>query len=113
MEGFEKNDHSIEFYRIIVNLSIGTLWKKIKSVVVEMSLIIEVNRTFDFRDYQDFDAKTRDVDFSIESCSTCVSFPIGTLWEEIKRVVTEKHEFDSRDKPIMKANFGIFILSEF
>ena len=50
---------------------------------------------------------------SIESSCTSVGILIQTLMEGIKPVVTNKYEFECRDKPIRMAFFESFGLSGF
>ena len=51
-------------------------------------------------DYQKVNDRVEWIDFSFDLISTNVGFPSDTVMEEIKKVVTEKDEFDYRYKPI-------------
>ena len=53
-----------------------------------------------FSEYQDFDAKTKVDKFSAVFSSTSGQDSVVTLVEEIKHVVTEKHEFEKRAESV-------------
>ena len=56
--------------------------------------------SFYFSSYPDFDSSMKTNAPSIKSNSHRVDFPIETLLQEIRRVVTEKNGFDIQDESV-------------
>ena len=59
-------------------------------------------------DYQDFDAKIKNIDLGIKTPTRGIGLSIGIFLEEIKRVVEEKLEFQFREKSGKKFDFEVF-----
>ena len=62
----------------------------------------------DFSEYRPFGARIKVVVFSYDSSSKIAQWSIETLMKEFKRELTEIHEFEFCDKPILKTVFGNF-----
>ena len=66
----------------------------------------------EFSDYQYLDARSQTTDFLIQPSSLSVEFPVVTLIEEMKPVVTEKR-IEFRDDSKLIAHFQLLGLSDF
>ena len=63
-----------------------------------MKIDISQWKTFDFREWPDFDAKNKLTELLIQSFFLSERLLIVTLMKEIETVVTQKHHFDNRDQ---------------
>ena len=74
-----------------------------------MTLTIQINQIqkdfFYYSDYQDFQSRSKQNYFSIESTSKRVNFSTEALFEEVAPVVTQKYEFECEHNSKITAIF--------
>ena len=68
--------------------------------------VMSIIGLFSFSDYQEADTRNQIYIFSIKWFATKEKHSIETL-KDIKLVITEKYEFEYRDRPISIAQYGL------